>query len=84
MMIPTLILHEIAYVFFAQVNVFLISATFKDDPQERQVIFGSVSSYSVQLPVGPDYDNHSMEIFVRIADVYGAAVDFRTGTIQVK
>lgn len=48
------------------------------------MIFGSVSSYSVQLPVGPDYDNHSMEIFVRIADVYGAAVDFRIGTVQVK
>lgn len=75
---------QVVYRDYSTSLFFLISATFKDDPQERQVIFGSVSSYSVQLPVGPDYDNHSMEIFVRIADVYGAAVDFRIGTIQVK
>ena len=47
------------------------------------MIYGSVPSYTVHLPVGPDYDNYTMEMFVRIADVYGAAVDFRIGIVQV-
>lgn len=63
---------------------FFILVIFKDDFQERQVIFGSVLLYSVQFLVGLDYDNYSMEIFVCIVDVYGVVVDFRIGIIQVK
>lgn len=47
------------------------------------MIFGGASSYRVQLPVGPDYNNNTMLIFVRIADAYGASVDFNVGSVQV-
>ncbi|XP_061175461.1 uncharacterized protein LOC133184410 [Saccostrea echinata] len=66
------------------IDSYRIYVTFKDDPQERLIIYGSVSSYSVQLPVGPDYDENKMQVFVRIADVYGAAVDYNIGIVQVK
>ncbi|KAK3089119.1 hypothetical protein FSP39_001015, partial [Pinctada imbricata] len=66
------------------IKLYSVYTMVSGDSLQRQVIYGELTSYTVQLQVGPDYDDYNTTVYVRITDVHDAATVVKAGIIQVK
>lgn len=64
-------------------NILVPSVLFKDDDMERHLVFGEDAEVQVELPLGPDWDDFMMDVYVRIYDSQNAYHTLKIDTAQV-
>ena len=51
------------------------SAKFKDETIVRFLAYSSNSMFEADLPLGPWWDNYTMQLWIKVYDIYGAFVE---------
>lgn len=66
-----------------KVAEYMFYAKFKENTLTKQISFGPESDIQVYMPLGPEYDNFTMEVMAKIFDSYGAYATVSLGEVRV-